>query len=261
MTLYIVLPIYDEEKNLAALFEAIAASCREMSVAYLIVAVDDGSQDGSSALLEHLSESYPLHLITHKMNRGLGETIRDGLEAAADLSSPNDIIVRLDADCSHEPRYIRLLVGAIYEGADIAIASRFPNGGGQEGLTSDRKWLSKIANLVFRVCFPLKGLREYTCGYRAYRASLVKRALEVYGGDFLQLRGLGFCCTLEKLLKLQLLGAKIAEVPFVLRYDLKLSKSKMVFNVTVMGYVIMVILYHWPFGGWKASIRGRLKVT
>lgn len=259
MTLFVVLPIYDEEKNLEPLFEAVELSCQEIAMPYAIVAVNDGSRDGSSALLDKLCERYPVHLVTHKMNRGLGETIRDGLETAAELSSPSDIIVRMDADRSHEPMYICSLVEAIQAGADIAIASRFPDGGGQKGVTADRKWLSKVANILFRFFFPLSNVREYTCGYRAYRASIIQRALALYGGSFIQLRGLGFCCTLEKLLKLALIGGKIVEVPFVLRYDLKLSRSKMVFNVTVLGYALMAILYHWPFGGWKASIRAKIR--
>ena len=49
----------------------------------------------------------------------------------------------------------------------------------------------------------------------------IQKALNFYGNDFLQLRGLGFCCTVEKLVKLNLIGAKVVEVPFTLRYDKK----------------------------------------
>ena len=99
----------------------------------------------------------------------------------------------MNADRSHEPMYICSLVEAIQAGADIAIASRFPDGGGQKGVTADRKWLSKVANVLFRFFFPLSNnVREYTCGYRAYRASIIQRALALYGGSFIQLRSLGF---------------------------------------------------------------------
>ena len=61
--------------------------------------------------------------------------------------------------------------------------------------------------------------------------------------------------TLEKLIKLHMLGSRISEVPFTLRYDNKKSKSKMIGSLTMLGYIVMVILYYWPFGGWKKQMR------
>lgn len=258
MRLIIVLPIYNERENLEKLFADIDEACSEAQLEYLLVCVDDGSSDGSKELLGKLSERYETRIVEHHLNRGLGETIRDGFECAAQLSADDDIIVRLDADNTHAPQYIPDLVNAICGGADIAIASRFLPGGGMVGLSNDRTIISKMANKIFRVCFPMGGLQEYTCGYRAYRASLIRRAIGFYKGNFLQLRGLGFCCTVEKLVKLKLLGAELREVPFVLRYDLKASESKIALNVTTFGYAMMTVLYHWPQGGWRSTVRNRL---
>ncbi|WP_259781266.1 glycosyltransferase [Aestuariispira ectoiniformans] len=260
MRLNIVLPIYNERENLEKLFADIDKACTEAQLRYFLVCVNDGSSDGSKELLEELSKRYESHIVEHRLNRGLGETIRDGFECAAELSGADDIIIRLDADNTHAPQYIPDLVNAIRDGADIAIASRFLPGGGMVGLSNDRTVISKVANIIFRVCFPMGGLQEYTCGYRAYRASLIQRAIDFYKGNFLQLRGLGFCCTVEKLVKLKLLGAKLQEVPFVLRYDLKASESKIALNVTTFGYAMMTILYHWPQGGWRRTVRKRLRV-
>src|SRR5207253_2764940 len=106
--------------------------------------------------------------------------------------------------------------------------------------------------------FPIKGVKEYSCGYRAYRAETIKEAIACYGNNFIQLKGLGFTCTLEKLVKLKLIGAKFAEVPFMLRYDQKVSTSKMVSSVTTLGYLVMTIMYHWPWGGWRTAARHKL---
>jgi dolichol-phosphate mannosyltransferase len=111
-----------------------------------------------------------------------------------------------------------------------------------------------------KVFFPISGIREYSCGFRGYRAEKIKEAITFYGNNFIQLKGLGFTCTLEKLIKLKLIDAKFCEVPFLLRYDQKKSSSKMVFSVTALGYFIMLILYHWPWGGWKKSINSEKKV-
>lgn len=254
MKIYIVLPIYNEVENIGPLLGAIRDICWKNRIPYTVICVDDGSTDRTAETLKEYALAEDINVITHRRNRGLGETIRDGFEAASDLADDEDVIIRLDADGTHEPKYIPALLEAIKGGADVAIASRFPKGGGEVGLSSDRKWISRIANQAFRICFPLGGIREFTCGYRAYRANRVKEALNLYGNRFIQLKEFGFVCTLEKLLKLHLLGAKLVEVPFVLRYDMKRGESKLVFSVTTLGYGIMVVMYHWPWGGWKRSV-------
>ena len=62
-----------------------------------------------------------------------------------------------------------------------------------------------------------------------------------------------------KLLKLKLIGAKFSEVPFNLRYDQKVSQSKMIGSITTLGYLILVILYYWPFGGWRWKYKKNFK--
>jgi dolichol-phosphate mannosyltransferase len=104
-----------------------------------------------------------------------------------------------------------------------------------------------------RTFFPIKGVRDYTSGYRAYKSSIIKKALLIYGNDFIQLKQFGFACTLEKIVKLNLIGAKFSEIPFVLNYNMKTSKSKMVFTTTTLGYCILLVMCYWPFGGWKFS--------
>ena len=101
--------------------------------------------------------------------------------------------------------------------------------------------------------FPMRGVREYSCGYRAYSASIIKNAISTYGNSFIQLRGFGFTCTLEKLVKLHMLGARITEIPFVLRYDKKVGSSKMIGSITTFGYFVMVVLNYWPWGGWRSQ--------
>ena len=115
--------------------------------------------------------------------------------------------------------------------------------------------ISRAANLFMKIIFPVSGVREYSCGFRAYRAGIIKKAISIYGNNFIQLKGLGFTGTLEKLIKLNLIGAKFSEIPFVLRYDLKDSPSKMVTSITTMGYLVMAVLYHWPWCGWRVTYK------
>jgi dolichol-phosphate mannosyltransferase len=257
--LYITLPAYNEEKSLPTLLPKIEQVMNELAWEYKIVVCDDGSNDGTREMLANYAQSLPLDIIYHKINRGLGETERDLFEYVADLAQPNDVVVRLDCDDTHEPSFIPDLVAKLDEGFDVVIASRFQPEGGQLGVSTYRAFISRCANLFMKFFFPIKGVKEYSCGFRAYRAGLIKEAIAFYGNNFLQLRGLGFTGTLEKLVKLKILGAKCAEVPFVLRYDQKQSDSKMISSITTLGYMVMTVMYHWPWGGWRTRYKQILK--
>lgn len=251
----VLLPAYNEEASLPKLMPKLRAALEPRGEPYRIVVCNDGSRDATAQVLAGMMADYPLEVITHKINRGLGETSRDLFERAAELSSAGDVIVRLDCDDTHEPEFAPRLIEKVREGHDVVIASRFAPGGGQAGVSAYRAFISRCANLFMKVFFPIAGLREYSCGFRAYRAEVIQRAVAHYGNNFIQLKGLGFTCTLEKLVKLKLLGARFAEAPFMLRYDQKVGASKMVGSITTLGYLVMTIMYHWPWGGWRAAAK------
>jgi dolichol-phosphate mannosyltransferase len=258
--IYILLPAYNEEDSIDHLLPKLKKYFeKDASHPYHIILCDDGSEDLTMEKAQKFARELPLEIIHHKINRGLGETSRDLFERAAELSEDDDIIIRLDCDDTHDPGFIGGLIRKLEEGNDVVIASRFVKGGGQEGLVGYRKFISRMANWFMKLFFPIRGLREYTSGYRAYRASLIKEAIQFYGNNFIQLKGLGFTGTLEKIVKLKILGAKFSEAPFVLRYDMKKSPSKMIGSITTLGYMLMVILYYWPFGGWRRNYRKRIK--
>jgi dolichol-phosphate mannosyltransferase len=251
----VLLPAYNEEQSLPGLLPKIAATLDGVDGGYRIVICNDGSRDRTAAQLERYVKELPLDVIHHKINRGLGETARDLFERAVEICRPEDVIVRMDCDDTHEPEIIHAMIARLDEGYDVVIASRFRKGGGQLGVSAYRAFISRAANLFMKVFFPIEGVREYSCGFRAYRARIVQRAIAQYGNNFIQLKGLGFTGTLEKLVKLDLVGARCAEIPFVLRYDQKQSASKMVSSITTLGYFVMTVLYHWPWGGWRSSAR------
>jgi dolichol-phosphate mannosyltransferase len=249
--IWILLPAYNEEASLPALLPKIDEAMTQWGKPYRLIVCNDGSSDRTGELLATYAGQYPLEVITHKINRGLGETSRDLFEKAAERADAADPIVRMDCDDTHEPELIRTMIAALDAGFDVVIASRFQPGGGQEGVNTYRAIISRCANLFMKIFFPIRGLREYSGGFRAYRAALIQKAIGTYGNNFIQLKGLGFTCTLEKLVKLDLIGARFTEVPFVLRYDQKKSPSKMVSSITTMGYLVMTLLYYWPWGGWR----------
>lgn len=256
----ILLPAYNEEESLPQLMPKIIDTMSKLGEEYKVVVCNDGSKDKTMEILTNYAKTMPLEIIHHKINRGLGETIRDLFEKAAELANTNDIIIRLDCDDTHEPEFMPTLIEKVRSGYDVVIASRFAPGGGQMGVNGYRAFISNAANLFMKIFFPIRGVREYSCGYRAFNAKIILEAISFYGNDFVQLKGLGFTCTLEKLVKLKILNANFGEVPFVLRYDQKISNSKMVGSITTLGYFVMTVLYHWPWGGWKSSYKKKLKI-
>lgn len=253
----ILLPAYNEEESLPLLMPKLQQVLSQMKEDYRVIVCNDGSKDRTQAMLEHYAREMPIEIILHKINRGLGESSRDLFERASEIAGTDDVIVRLDCDDTHEPEFIPSIVEKVRSGYDVVIASRFAPGGGQMGVEGYRAFISRGANLFMKVFFPIPGLKEYSCGFRGYRAEKIKEAISYYGNNFIQLKGLGFTCTLEKLVKLKLINARFGEVPFMLRYDQKQSASKMVSSVTTLGYVVMTLLYHWPWGGWRVSVSKR----
>jgi len=253
MEIFVLLPTFNEERSLPNVLRKIDETLTKAHYKYQIISCNDGSTDKTAQVLEELSKKYPLNIITHPINRGLGETSRDNFELAAKKSKIDDVIVRLDCDDTHDPVFILHMIAKIKEGYDVVIASRFSKGGGQKGVSKYRSFISRGANIFMKIFFPIKNVKEYSCGYRAYSAKIIKKAIKTYGNSFIQLKGLGFTCTLEKLIKLHMLNAKFYEIPFVLRYDRKVGKSKMIGSITTLGYFLMVILNYWPWGGWRAQ--------
>lgn len=251
MKVWIMLPAFNEEGSIPLMFPKIKRILAEKGFVYRIVVVEDGSTDRTRQVLEKMRADYPLDIVGHKINRGLGETERNGFEYITEQAGDKDVIVRLDCDDTHEPEYIIPLIEKLNEGYDVVNTSRFQPGGGQQGVGAYRAFISYSANVFMKLIFNIPGVRDYSCGFRAYRAKIIKDAVRIFGNGFIQLKGLGFTSTLETIIKLKLLGCRFAEVPFVLRYDKKVSDSKMVSSITTLGYFTMALLYHWPFGGWK----------
>lgn len=258
--IFVLIPAYNEEASLEALVKVVDETAKSQKWNYRVILCNDGSSDKTGIIALDLAEKYPIDIITHHINRGLGETERDLFERAASLVKDDDIIIRVEGDNTHGPEYMIAMAEKIADGYDVVVASRFAEGGGQKGLSNYKSFISHSANKFMKFFFPIKDLQEYSCGFRAYRGQTIKDAIKFYQNDFIQLKGLGFTCTLEIIVKLKMLNAKFGEIPFVLRYDKKESASKMVGSVTTLGYIVMTILYHWPFGGWRTGYRKKLKI-
>ncbi len=235
----IVLPMYNEGPICGRLLDAIHACLTEERLAYRVIAVDDGSMDQTPAVLKCKEQILPLTVLRHEINEGLGSTIRDGLAKAAELAADRDIVITMDADETHLPGLILRMARMVREGHDVVIASRYRPGARIVGLSPGRRFLSWAGSWVFRCLFPTPGVRDFTCGYRAYSAGLLKRAMLAYGPEFVLADG--FHCMVEILLNLRRMEALFGEVPIILRYDYKSGKSKMNIGTTMLSTLRLAI--------------------
>jgi dolichol-phosphate mannosyltransferase len=243
----VALPAYNEEASIGQLlnaFRKLAADHPELGIQVLVV--NDGSSDRTLEVVDSFRNLFPLDVVSHEKNRGLGKAIKTCLrESIARSSSDDDVIVTLDADNTHLPEYIPLLVEKIRSGYDIAIASRYQPGSLEVGVPFIRRLYSRGARFLFRIFLHLPGVKDYTCGYRAYRAGLISKGLRFFQDDIISRNG--FACTDELLVNLASLTDKIAEIPFILRYDQKKGKSKLPLFSTIME-TWKLLLFRKPVG-------------
>ena len=199
----------------------------------LVILVDDGSRDGTAERAREAAgaRGLPLVVLTHPENRGLGAALATGFAYAAERLGPGDVLVTMDADNTHPPALVPALVGALEQGAELAIASRYRPGAQQHGVPSHRRWLSAGVRRLVAGLVPVAGVRDYTCGYRAYRVALLRRARDRGVWPLSQERG--FAAMLDVLLALGSVDARVVEVPLDLRYDERGGASKMRVAATV----------------------------
>ena len=219
----VVLPAYNEAEALPPLLAKLAKLRTQRALALRVLVVDDGSSDGTADVAP--AGDLPVRVVRHGVNRGLGEAIKTGLLEAVKEAGEEDVVVLMDADDTHSPALIQRMVDRIEEGSDVVIASRYLPESRVAGLSAWRSLLSGGASWLFRLLLPVPGVRDYTCGYRAYRAAVLRDAFARWGADFVDQPG--FSCNVDILLKLSRLPIVFAEVPLILRYDRKPGASKM----------------------------------
>ena len=229
-----VIPAYNEEASVADLIDRMAHVSAEQGWRYEIWVVDDGSADATGDISRAKAAEYPVTVLRNEPNQGLGRTIRRGLREASEASGPDDVIITLDADLTQDPGYAPGMLARLDEGdADVVIASRYRKGASVEGLSRFRTMLSFGASGLVLLTRPIHGVRDYSCGFRLYRAQTVKDAFARDGDDFVS--EAGFACMVEIAERLR--GyANFAEIPFVLHYDAKRKESAIKIGPTIGAY-------------------------
>jgi len=230
---WLVLPAFNEAENLPPLLDRVRVAWSGR-FPFRVLVVDDGSRDDTASVAAAAARHIPVDVVRHERNRGLAAAIRTGIAEACRRAGDNDVVVTMDADNSHPPELVPLMLERLEAGSDLVIASRFVRGGREEGVPWRRRVLSRAAGLVFRCVCPIPGVRDYTTGFRAYRAALLKKLWSLHGDRLIE--AAAFSVMTEILLKARAVRPRIAEVPLILRYDLKGGPSKMRLGRTIRDY-------------------------
>ena len=208
---YIILPCYNEEKNILKLVRKIAETLRDTS--YKIIAINDGSTDLTQKKLEKLKEKYPLDILVYEKNYGLAAALKTGLFNVIPLLNKEDVVITMDADLTHPPQLLLTMLKFI-EKYDLIIASRYIKGGKQIGVPFYRRLLSYGINKLIHILSPKISIKDVSSGYRCYKASLLKKMMHQYKYKLIEAKG--FEVSLELLLKAIKCNAKIKEIPLII---------------------------------------------
>lgn len=212
----VIIPTYNEKENIENIIRAVFL----LEGNYHILVIEDGSPDGTAAIVKKLQDEFPqrLFMIERKGKLGLGTAYITGFKWS--VEQKYDYIFEMDADFSHNPQDLPKLYEACANGgADLAIGSRYCNGISVINWPIGRVIMSYYASVYVRKVLGMK-VFDTTAGFKCYR----RKVLETIDLDKVKMKGYGF--QIEMKYSTFKLGFKIAEVPIIF-VDRKEGTSKM----------------------------------
>lgn len=210
----IVTPTYNEKDNLPRFVEAV----RSAFPAADLMVVDDNSPDGTGRIADELAAGDPQVRVLHRPDKlGLGTAYTQAFQRG--LDEGYDRFFEMDADLSHDVKYLPAFIAALDEGADVVIGSRNIPGGGVEGWGLGRHFISKGGSLYSRTILGL-GVKDLTSGYKAF----TRRALQAI--DIGTVHSNGYSFQIEMTYRALRKGMRVKEVPIVF-VDRTAGRSKM----------------------------------
>jgi dolichol-phosphate mannosyltransferase len=226
MKTMIMVPTYNEAQNL----ERLTSQIFSFSPGVDILVVDDNSPDGTGRIADELAARNPrVHVLNRTKGRGLAGIA--GLRYALNWGA--EAVVEMDADFSHDPKYLPALLDGLNE-ADVVLGSRFVPGGADVGRGFIRHAITVFANWYIRMVLKIN-IRDCTSGYRAFKRAV----LETVDVDTLISRGPAI---VQELLYSSLLsGFRVKEIPIVF-IDRQRGNSTFNFRIMYEGFVMIPVL-------------------
>jgi dolichol-phosphate mannosyltransferase len=223
----VIIPTYNESENILNLIpEVLKYSSSDYQ--WNVLVVDDNSPDGTASMVESL-KSENVYLIKREKKSGLGTAYVTGFRFAIEKSF--DYVFEMDADFSHDPKYLPIFIDLIEKGNDLVVGSRYINGVSVVNWPISRLILSYYANIYTRIVTGLK-VKDTTAGFMCYRVSALSQI------DLNKVNSNGYSFQIEMKFKLSRKGFKITETP-ILFIDRRAGSSKMSRKVVYEAYFMV----------------------
>jgi dolichyl-phosphate beta-glucosyltransferase len=236
MNISVIIPAYNEEQRIAPTLERVSGYLGNRGLDYEILVVDDGSTDGTPAVVRAWSGKEPaLRLLTNGVNMGKGASVRNGI-----LASAGEQCLISDADLSTPIEEMEKLRDALDEGCDVAIGSR---GLKEAEITVRQPWyreyMGKSFNLLVKLLL-FRGIEDTQCGFKLFRADAARNI-------FSRCRMSGFSFDVEALFLAGKMGYRVREVP-VRWKNSPASKVRIPRDPALMFLELVRIRLSWLFG-------------
>lgn len=226
MKTLIIIPTYNELENLRPLLTEIFSYVPETHV----LIVDDNSPDGTGKLADEIQNENPQVQVLHRSGKlGLGTAYIAGFKYA--VEHEYDAAFEMDADFSHNPRYLPAFLTAI-EHADLVIGSRYIPGGDTPNWSLVRRFISSGGNIFARFMLRIP-VQDCTAGFRCYRTTVL-RSIDL---DSIQSQGYAF--QVELAYRVMLQNFKIVETPIIF-VDRRVGKSKMSRKIVIEAFIYVL---------------------
>jgi dolichol-phosphate mannosyltransferase len=223
----VCLPTYNERENLEPMVHALDEIFRSHELDARVLVIDDSSPDGTGEIADGLAaESSFLSVLHRPKKEGLGPAYLAGFVWA--LATDADRIVEMDCDFSHDPRDLPRLVAATAD-ADLALGSRYVEGGGTRNWGLGRRLVSRFGSLYARVILGV-GIRDLTGGFKCFRRTV----LEEIGLEEITTKGYAF--QIETTYRAIKSGCRVVEVPIVFP-EREAGRSKMTRGIVLEAVV------------------------
>jgi dolichol-phosphate mannosyltransferase len=230
----VLIPTYNEKENIASIIDAVLS----FESGYHILVIDDGSPDGTAAIVNNKIQDNPgrIFIECRAGKLGLGTAYIHGFKWA--LENGYDYIIEMDADFSHNPADLDRLVAAFDAGADVAVGSRYVKGGSTENWPIDRKIYSQGGSAYTRIITGMP-VKDPTAGFVCYKS----KVLATMNLD--NIKFIGYAFQIEMKFSAWKLGFKIKEVPIKF-IDRKIGVSKMSKGI-IKEAILGVLKMQWMF--------------